>query len=47
MVSLTTFLLSVFYIFYDWRREKGDKWAKRLEKKFKKLTSKVKRKLSP
>lgn len=35
MVSLTTFLLSVFYIFYDWRREKGDKWAKRLEKKFK------------
>ncbi|ALV63862.1 putative membrane protein [Thermococcus sp. 2319x1] len=47
IISLTTFVLSIFYIFYDWRREKSDRWAKRLEEKFKKLTSKVKRKLSP
>lgn len=42
MVFLIIFFFSVFYIFYDWRREKGDKWVKRLEKKFKKLISKVK-----
>ncbi|HIH71984.1 MAG: putative membrane protein, conserved [Thermococcales archaeon 44_46] len=42
IISLTTFILSVFYIFYDWRREKGDKWAKRLEEKFRRIISRVK-----
>lgn len=42
IISLTTFVLSIFYIFYDWRREKGDRWARRLEEKFKRLAENVK-----
>lgn len=42
IISLTTFVLSIFYIFYDWRREKGDRWAGRLEEKFKRLAENVK-----
>lgn len=42
MISLTTFILSIFYIVYDWRREKGDRWAKRLEEKFKRLAENIK-----
>lgn len=45
IISLTTFILSVFYIFYDWRREKGDKWAKRLERKAKKFLDKLKQRI--
>ena len=41
IISLTTFILSIFYIFYDWRREKGDRWAKRLEKKFRKIGDRI------
>ncbi|WP_287197728.1 hypothetical protein [Thermococcus sp.] len=43
IISLTTFILSILYIIYDWRREKGDKWAKRLEEKFKKIRKSFKR----
>ncbi|NJE06991.1 hypothetical protein E3E31_00265 [Thermococcus sp. M39] len=42
IISLTTFILSLSYIFYDWRREKGDKWAKKLEEKFRRIISRVK-----
>lgn len=42
IISLTTFILSIFYIFYDWRREKGDRWAKRLEKKIKDMVTSLK-----
>ncbi|MGQ4892269.1 MAG: carbohydrate binding domain-containing protein [Candidatus Njordarchaeia archaeon] len=42
IISLATFILSIFYITYDWRREKGDRWAKRLERKAKKFLDKLK-----
>ena len=42
IISLTTFILSIFYLFYDWRREKGDRWAKRLEKKIKDMVTSLK-----
>jgi len=28
-------------IFYDWRREKGDKWALKVEKKIREVLQKV------
>jgi len=42
IISLTTFILSILYLFYDWRREKGDRWAKRLEKKIKDMVTSLK-----
>ncbi|WP_297495456.1 carbohydrate binding domain-containing protein, partial [Thermococcus sp.] len=42
IISLTTFILSILYLFYDWRREKGDRWAKRLEKKIKNMVTSLK-----
>jgi len=44
MISLTTFIGCITYLFYDWRREKGDKWAKKLESKVRKLIGKGKHK---
>ena len=45
-ISATTFILCIAYIFYDWRREKGDRWAKKLETKVKELVKRfVKRDL--
>jgi len=29
MISATTFIGCIGYLFYDWRREKGDGWALR------------------
>jgi len=34
-ISGLTFIGCIYYLFYDWRREKGDRWAKKLEKKIK------------
>ncbi len=34
-ISMITLILSIGYLFYDWRRDKEDRWAKRLEKRFK------------
>jgi len=31
--SATTFIGCIGYLFYDWRREKGDKLAKEIERK--------------
>jgi hypothetical protein len=33
VVSTTTFVGCISYLFYDWRREKGDKWALKVEMK--------------
>ncbi len=33
-ISMITLILSISYLFYDWRRDKEDRWAKRLEKRF-------------
>ncbi|ASJ16061.1 hypothetical protein A3L04_02680 [Thermococcus chitonophagus] len=41
VISATTFIFSILYIFYDWRRERGDRWAKKVEK----ITQKSKQKL--
>jgi len=30
--SATTFIGCIGYLFYDWRREKGDKWAKGIKR---------------
>ncbi|GBE53906.1 hypothetical protein BMS3Bbin15_00052 [archaeon BMS3Bbin15] len=35
IISLVTFIGAIGYLFYDWRRDKEDRWAKRLEKRFK------------
>jgi len=31
-ISVVTFTLCIFYLIWDWRRSKGDKWAIRLER---------------
>jgi len=36
-ISAMTFVGCVFYLFYDWRRERGDRWAKKIETKVKDL----------
>jgi len=41
MISTTTFTGCICYLFYDWRREKGDRWAKKLENKVKKVLKKI------
>ena len=34
-ISALTFISCIGYLFYDWRREKGDRWAKEIERKVK------------
>ena len=34
-ISTFTFIGCIAYLFYDWRREKGDRWVKKLEVKIK------------
>ena len=34
-ISMVTLILSISYLSYDWRRDKEDRWAKRLKKRFK------------
>ena len=36
-ISATTFIGCIGYLFYDWRREKGDGWALRVEIKIKRI----------
>jgi hypothetical protein len=31
MISATTFIGCIAYLFYDWRRERGDEWTLRVE----------------
>ncbi|WP_297512622.1 hypothetical protein [Thermococcus sp.] len=42
-ISLTMFILSMFYIIHDWRREKGDRWARKLEKIFTRAITGIKK----
>ena len=35
IISVSTLIFCLFYLFYDWRRSRKDKWARILEKKFK------------
>jgi hypothetical protein len=32
MISATTFIGCISYVFYDWRGEKGDGWVKEIER---------------
>jgi len=41
IISLITFLGCIGYLFYHWKREKGDKWARKLEKKIKNKFARV------
>ena len=45
VISGTTFALCIFYLFYDWRRIKGDKWAKNWERNIEKRKEKIKNKI--
>jgi hypothetical protein len=42
VISGTTFAFSLFYLFYDWRKSKKDKWALALEKKISKIIGGIK-----
>jgi len=42
MISGLTFTGCIGYLFYDWRREKGDMWTKRIERWLNKILSKFK-----
>jgi len=42
VISGLTFASSLFYLFYDWRRSKKDKWALALEKKISKIIGGIK-----
>jgi len=33
-ISVTIFILCIFYLIWDWRRSRGDRWALGLEKVF-------------
>ena len=36
-ISALTFIGCIAYLFYDWRKEKGDRWAKKLENRVKSI----------
>jgi type IV secretory pathway TrbL component len=40
-ISGLTFVGCVGYLFYDWKREKGDKWAEEVERKVKNALKKI------
>lgn len=40
-ISALTFFACIGYLFYDWRREKGDRWARRVEKRIKSIVEKA------
>jgi len=46
IISATTFIGCIGYLFYDWRRGKGDRWTKRLEKKIRRYLESIKKKLT-
>jgi len=37
IISLITFTGCVGYLLYDWRREKGDRWAKGFEERVRRV----------
>jgi len=40
-ISALTFIGCIAYLFYDWRKEKGDRWAEEVERKAKSFLGKV------
>ena len=40
-ISFTSLMFCIGYLFYDWRREKGDRWARRVERRIKSVAGKV------
>jgi len=40
-ISALTFVLCIFYLFFDWKKSKGDKRARKLEKKIKNRFARV------
>lgn len=40
-ISMLTFIGCVSYVIYDWRRERGDGWAKEVERKIKEVWQKL------
>ncbi len=45
-ISATTFALCVFYLVWDWRRGRGDRWALRLERQAKSIPRYLERSIS-
>ena len=43
VISTTTFIGCIGYLFYDWRREKGDRWAVKIEESVKVLWRRLRR----
>ena len=44
-ISGLTFIGCIGYIFYDWRREKGDRWAREIERRLSKTISRFRTKM--
>jgi hypothetical protein len=42
VISRITFVTSLFYLFYDWRKSEKDKWALALAKKFQTIIGRIK-----
>ena len=45
IISAITFVSCIGYLFYDWRREKGDKWAKEIERRLNEIQRRWKNKV--
>ena len=41
IISASTFTLSIFYLVWDWRRDRGDLWALKLESIFRRMVRKA------
>jgi len=41
MISGLTFAGCIGYLFFDWRREKGDGWIKKIDEKVKEIRQKL------
>jgi len=44
-ISGTTFILCMAYLFYDWRRDRGERWAVFLSRRVRMLKASIKRKM--
>jgi len=40
-ISVTAFIGCIGYLFYEWRRERGDRWAKEVEGSFREFRQKL------
>ena len=44
-ISGLTFIGCIAYLFYDWRREKGDRWTKEIERRLNETISRFRTKM--